>query len=75
MAFHREITRVSGHPISLAIVEALFGWASEYNHTIVRAPDAESLTLAEHQRLIGAIAQGNAKSKKRPFVALNATNI
>lgn len=61
MEFHREIARISGNPIFTAIVEALFGWASEYYHAIVRAPGAESLTLAEHQRIIDAIAQGHAE--------------
>ena len=65
MEFHREIARISGNPIFPAIVEALFGWASEYYHTIVRAPGAESLTLAEHQRIIDAIAQGNAEEAAR----------
>ena len=55
-----EIARISGNPIFPAIVEALFGWASAYYQTIVRAPGAESLTLAEHQRIIEAIARGDA---------------
>ena len=59
MEFHREIARISGNPIFPAIVEALFGWASAYYQTIVRAPGAESLTLAEHQRIIDAIARGD----------------
>ena len=56
MLFHREIARISGNPIFPAIVEALFGWASAYYQSIVRAPGAESLTLAEHQRIVDAIA-------------------
>lgn len=56
MAFHREIALISGNPIFPAIVEALFHWASEYYQTIVRAPGVESLTLAEHQRIVEAIA-------------------
>lgn len=56
MAFHREIALISGNPIFPAIVEALFNWASEYYRTIVRAPGVESLTLAEHQRIVEAIA-------------------
>ena len=47
MAFHREIARISGNPIFPAIVEALFGWASEYYQPLVRAPGAEELTLSE----------------------------
>jgi GntR family transcriptional regulator, sialic acid-inducible nan operon repressor len=56
MAFHREIARISGNPIYPAIVEALFGWASAYYQSIVRAPGAEELTLLEHQKIIDAIA-------------------
>ena len=56
MAFHREIARISGNPIFPAILEALFGWATEYYHPFVRAPGAEQLTLAEHARLVEAIA-------------------
>ena len=60
MAFHREIALISGNPIFPAIVEALFHWASEYYQTIVRAPGVESLTLAEHQRIVEAIAAHDA---------------
>jgi DNA-binding FadR family transcriptional regulator len=56
MAFHREIASISGNPIFPAIVEALFRWASEYYRTLVRAPGAEELTLAEHTRIVDAIA-------------------
>ena len=60
MAFHREIALISGNPIYPAIVEALFHWASEYYQTIVRAPGVESLTLAEHQRIVETIAAHDA---------------
>jgi GntR family transcriptional regulator, sialic acid-inducible nan operon repressor len=65
MAFHREIARISGNPIFPAIVEALFDWASEYYQSIVRAPGAELLTLAEHQRIVDAIAAGDAERAAR----------
>lgn len=56
MAFHREIARISGNPIFPAIVEAIFQWASDYYQPLVRAPGAEQLTLAEHLRIVDAIA-------------------
>ncbi len=56
MRFHREIARISGNPIFPAIVEALFGWASESYQSMVRAPGAEDLTLSEHARILEAIA-------------------
>lgn len=60
MAFHREIAAISGNPIMPAIVEALFGWARAYYQSIVRAPGAEDLTLAEHERIVDAIAGHDA---------------
>jgi DNA-binding FadR family transcriptional regulator len=56
MLFHREIARISLNPIFPAIVEALFDWASTSYRSIVHAPGAESLTLAEHKKIIEAIA-------------------
>ena len=56
MAFHREIAAISGNPIFPAIVEAMFQWAKEFYVAIVRAPGAESLTLAEHESIILALA-------------------
>jgi DNA-binding FadR family transcriptional regulator len=65
MAFHREIATISGNPIFPAIVEALFGWASEYYRPIVRAPGAEALTLAEHASIIDAIASRDPQRAER----------
>lgn len=65
MLFHREIAAVSGNPIFPAIVEALFNWASEYYQSIVRAPGAESLTLAEHQKILDAIAAHDPEAAER----------
>ena len=56
MAFHREIADIGGNPIFPSIVESMFRWASEFYTTLVRAPGVEELTLAEHQRIVDAIA-------------------
>lgn len=61
MLFHREIARISGNPIFPAIMEALFGWASEHYQSIVRAPGVEQLTLSEHQKIIDAITAHDAE--------------
>ncbi|WMY11799.1 transcriptional regulator NanR [Paraburkholderia phenoliruptrix] len=65
MAFHREIAIISGNPIYPAIVESIFRWASEYYRPLVRAPGVEQLTLAEHERIVDAIAahDGDAASE------------
>jgi DNA-binding FadR family transcriptional regulator len=62
MEFHREIAKITGNPIFPAIVESLFRWASEYYRPMVRAPGAEELTLAEHERIADAIASGDGIS-------------
>ncbi|MEX3955794.1 GntR family transcriptional regulator [Trinickia symbiotica] len=59
MAFHREIAQITGNPIFPAIVESIFRWASDYYRPMVRAPGAEALTLAEHERITEAIAAGD----------------
>lgn len=55
-AFHREIAAIAGNPIFATVVDAMFDWASEYYRAFVRAPGAEDLTLAEHERIVEAIA-------------------
>jgi DNA-binding FadR family transcriptional regulator len=56
MSFHRQIAAMSGNPIFPAIVEGMFGWLGEYYRSLVRAPGAEQLTLAEHERIVDALA-------------------
>jgi DNA-binding FadR family transcriptional regulator len=56
IAFHRQIAVLAGNPIFIATLEAMLGWLSAYYRTLVRAPGAERLTLAEHQRIYDAIA-------------------
>lgn len=62
LAFHREIATISGNPIFPAVVEALFRWAGEYYQSMVRAPGAEQLTLAEHERIVEAIEARDAQA-------------
>lgn len=56
MAFHREIAQLTGNPIFPAIIEATFSWLAAYYRSLVRAPGAEMLTIAEHERILEAIA-------------------
>jgi hypothetical protein len=54
MAFHREIAALTENPIFPALIEAMFGWLSAYYRSLVRAPGAEMLTIAEHEQIAGA---------------------
>jgi DNA-binding FadR family transcriptional regulator len=56
MSFHRQIAAMSGNPIFPAIIEGMFRWLGEYYRSLVRAPGAEQLTLAEHERIVEALA-------------------
>lgn len=69
MAFHREIARISGNPIFPAIVEAIFRWGSDYYQPLVRAPGAEQLTLAEHERILDAIAAHDGEAAEHAMRA------
>jgi GntR family transcriptional regulator, sialic acid-inducible nan operon repressor len=59
MEFHRQIAAMTGNPIFPAIVEAMFGWLGAFYVDLVSAPGAEDLTIAEHQRIFKAIAEGD----------------
>jgi DNA-binding FadR family transcriptional regulator len=59
MEFHREIASMTGNPIFPALIEAMFGWLSAYYVQLVRVPGAEDLTIAEHRRILEAIAAGD----------------
>ena len=60
IAFHRQIAAMSGNPIFPAVVEGLLTWLGDHYTVLVRAPGAERATLQEHQRIIDAIAAGDA---------------
>ncbi|MCB1715786.1 MAG: transcriptional regulator NanR [Candidatus Competibacteraceae bacterium] len=56
MLFHRQIASIDGNPIYPVLVQAMFEWLRQHHPTLVRAPGAEEITLAEHARILAAIA-------------------
>lgn len=73
--FHREIAAISGNPIFASLNEALFGWLASFHQTLVRKPGLEKLTLAEHERILGAIDEGSPeKAGKAMADHLNRAN-
>ncbi len=65
MLFHREIASITRNSIFPALSEAMMGWLGEFYVDLVRAPDAEDLTLAEHGRIVEAIAGNNSSDAER----------
>lgn len=59
--FHREIAAISGNPIFAALVDAVFGWLSEFHAHLVSVPGLEELTLREHREILDAIAAGDVE--------------
>ncbi len=56
-----QIAALSGNPIFPAVVEGLLTWLGDHYTMLVRAPGAESATLQEHERILDAIAAGDAE--------------
>jgi GntR family transcriptional regulator, sialic acid-inducible nan operon repressor len=57
--FHREIAGISGNPIFAALVDAVFGWLSDFHADLVAVPGLEELTLREHREILDAITAGD----------------
>ncbi len=55
IAFHNAIARVSHNPIFVAVSAALLEWAFAFSPRLLRAPNTEELTLAEHAAILTAI--------------------
>ena len=60
MAFHRQIAAISGNSFIAAATAGMLEWLTRFKRSLVAAPGAERLTLAEHQRIYDAIAARDA---------------
>lgn len=65
MGFHTQIAAMSGNPIFPVILEGMFRWLGAYYQSLVRAPGAEELTLAEHDRILEAIEAHDADGAEK----------
>jgi len=75
MEFHRTIAAMTGNPIFAVVSQSMFEWLESFHVNLVRAPGAEQLTLAEHARILKAIAARNPEAAARAMTAhLTRTN-
>jgi GntR family transcriptional regulator, sialic acid-inducible nan operon repressor len=58
---HREIASISGNPIFVSLSEALFRWLVHFHVDLGRSPRLEKQTLAEHEKIVAAIAKGDVE--------------
>lgn len=59
MAFHTAIAAVSGNSVCAILSEAMLEWLFHFRRDLLRMPGSELITLAEHERLLNAIAAQN----------------
>lgn len=56
MRFHTAIAESLGNPVIAAASAAMLGWLRDYHNSLLRWSGKEDVTLAEHERIIDAIA-------------------
>lgn len=59
--FHRTIAAISGNPIYAALAEAIFGWLADFQEDLVMQPGREQLTIEEHNEILLAIEERDAR--------------
>jgi len=68
MDFHTAIASISGNSVCVVLSEARLDWLFNFRQEMLRMPGSELITLAEHQRLLDAIAQHNPEDAGRAMV-------
>lgn len=60
MVFHSRIAKISGNPIIEAVSRAMLGWLFEYHKGLLHWSGKETVTLAEHERIVNLIEARDA---------------
>lgn len=60
MRFHTAIAEILGNPVIAAASAAMLGWLRDYHSSLLQWSGKEQVTLAEHERIIQAIAANDA---------------
>ncbi|HYP05697.1 MAG TPA: transcriptional regulator NanR [Bryobacteraceae bacterium] len=68
MAFHTAIAGVSGNSVCVLLSEAMLDWLFEFRRDLLRIPGSELITLAEHERLLDAIASHSEAEAEQAMV-------
>lgn len=68
MAFHTAIASVSGNSVYVVLSEAMLDWLFNFRRDLLRLPGSEFITLAEHQRLLDAIARHDVDEAERAMM-------
>jgi DNA-binding FadR family transcriptional regulator len=68
MAFHTAIARISGNSVCEVLSEAMLDWLFNFRRDLLRLPGSELITLAEHERLLEAIAAHDVAEAERAML-------
>jgi len=68
MAFHTAIAAISGNSVCVILSEAMLDWLFNFRRDLLRLPGSEFITLAEHQRLLSAIAAHDVAEAERAML-------
>jgi DNA-binding FadR family transcriptional regulator len=68
MHFHELIGQMSGNALIAAVVKGMLEWLSRFKRDLVSAAGAEALTIAEHERILAAIAKGDAEAASAAMI-------
>ena len=68
MAFHAAIALMSGNTVCVVLSEAMLDWLFNFRRDLLRLPGSELITLAEHERLLTAIAAHDVDQAERAML-------
>jgi DNA-binding FadR family transcriptional regulator len=64
VAFHYELTAITGNPVFKGVHDALVGWLIDQRTTTIHMPDADRLSVRDHTAIYEAVA---ARDPMRAF--------
>jgi DNA-binding FadR family transcriptional regulator len=68
MAFHTAITAVTRNSVCVLLSEAMLDWLFQFRRDLLRLPGSELITLAEHERLLRAVAAHDPEEAGRAML-------
>ena len=65
MSFHAAIASISRNSVCKMLSEAMLDWLFHFRRDLLRIPGSEIITMAEHRRIVGAIAAHDVEEAEK----------
>ena len=65
MSFHTAIASISRNSVCKILSEAMLDWLFHFRQDLLRIPGSEIITMAEHRRIVGAIAAHDVEEAEK----------